>query len=171
MADPVRPLRLSTVVWFGSLEFMSLGFEYDMVLFTPRAPPTDNDVIRRQPRRRRRQGRRPRHTHQARRGRNHPDTAQTQGDVPRLAGIPCPAVGTRSLVGDLSSLSLDKGKMLVECDDAPSSSSTPPLPEETTPAEQSPATAPSPYSFGLRNVAASYAYAYASAHVDPSGHR
>ena len=32
MADPVRPLRLGTVIWFGSLEFMSLGYEYDMVL-------------------------------------------------------------------------------------------------------------------------------------------
>ena len=36
--------------------------------------------------------------------------------------------------------------------------------------EQSPATAPSPYPFGLRNVAASYAYAYASIHAEPSGH-
>ena len=37
MVDSVRPLRLGTVVWFGSLEFMSLGHEYDMVLLTPRA--------------------------------------------------------------------------------------------------------------------------------------
>ena len=29
--------------------------------------------------------------------------------------------------------------------------------------------APSPYPFGLRNVAASYAYAYASTHAEPSG--
>ena len=35
MADPVRPLRLGTVIWFESLEFMSLGHEYDMVLLTP----------------------------------------------------------------------------------------------------------------------------------------
>ena len=52
MADLVRPLRLGTVIWFGSLEFMSLGSEYDMVVLTPRAPQTDNDVMHRQPKRR-----------------------------------------------------------------------------------------------------------------------
>ena len=31
--------------------------------------------------------------------------------------------------------------------------------------------APSPYPFGLRNAAASYAYVYASAHMDPLGRR
>ena len=31
--------------------------------------------------------------------------------------------------------------------------------------------APSPYPFGLRNATASYTYAYAAAHEDPSGHR
>jgi hypothetical protein len=42
MADPERPLRLATVIWFGSLEFMSLGHGYDMVLLSPRHP-TDGD--------------------------------------------------------------------------------------------------------------------------------
>ena len=37
--------------------------------------------------------------------------------------------------------------------------------------EQSRATAPSPYPFGLRNATASYAYAYTSAHKDPLGRR
>jgi hypothetical protein len=36
MADPERPLPLATVIWFGSLEFMSLGHGYDMVLLPPR---------------------------------------------------------------------------------------------------------------------------------------
>jgi hypothetical protein len=36
------PLPLGTVVWFGSLEFMSLGYDYDMVLLPPRAP-SDSD--------------------------------------------------------------------------------------------------------------------------------
>ena len=45
MADPVRPLRLGTIIWFGSLEFISLGHEYDMVLLSPRAPPTVDDVM------------------------------------------------------------------------------------------------------------------------------
>ena len=30
--------------------------------------------------------------------------------------------------------------------------------------------APSPYLFGLKNIAAAYAFAYASAHAEPSGH-
>jgi hypothetical protein len=42
MADPERPLPLATVIWFGSLEFMSLGHGYDMVLLPPRHP-TDED--------------------------------------------------------------------------------------------------------------------------------
>jgi hypothetical protein len=33
---------LATVIWFGSLEFMSLGHDYDMVLLPPRHP-TDVD--------------------------------------------------------------------------------------------------------------------------------
>ena len=165
MADLVRPLRLGMAVWFGSLEFMSLGHEYDMVLLTPRAPPADDDIMHPQPRRRRRLGGRSRRARQARHGRDHPDTAQAQGHAPRSAGIPCPAVGTRSLVGDLSSLSLDKGKMLVACGNAPSPSSSPPSPEEPAPVKQNPVMAPSPYPFGLRNAAA----AYASAHTEPSG--
>ena len=44
MADYIRPLRLGTIVWLGSLEFMSLGHEYDMVLLTPRTPPSDDEV-------------------------------------------------------------------------------------------------------------------------------
>jgi hypothetical protein len=36
------PLRLGTVIWFESLEFMSLGYDYDMVLLPPRAP-SDSD--------------------------------------------------------------------------------------------------------------------------------
>jgi hypothetical protein len=42
MADPERLLSLATVIWFGSLEFMSLGYDYDMVLLLPRHP-TDHD--------------------------------------------------------------------------------------------------------------------------------
>jgi len=36
MADGFRPLRLGTIMMFGSLEFMSLGSSYDMVLLPPR---------------------------------------------------------------------------------------------------------------------------------------
>jgi hypothetical protein len=41
MADSKRPLPLAMVIWFGSLEFMSLGHGYDMVL--PSRHPTDGD--------------------------------------------------------------------------------------------------------------------------------
>ena len=111
MADPVRPLRLGTVVWFGSLEFMSLGCGYDMVLLSPRAPLPDDVTIDPQPRRRQRPGRGSRSTRLARRERDRPDTTQARGNTPRFAGIPCPAVGTESLVGDLSNLSLGKEKI------------------------------------------------------------
>jgi hypothetical protein len=40
---------LATVIWFGSLEFMSLGYGYDMVLLPPRHP-TDHDHELSQPR-------------------------------------------------------------------------------------------------------------------------
>jgi hypothetical protein len=36
MADLECPLSLATVIWFGSLEFMSLDHGYDMVLLPPR---------------------------------------------------------------------------------------------------------------------------------------
>ena len=169
MVIPIRPLRLGTVIWFGSLEFISLGHEYDLVLLPPRAPLADDGVTHQQPERRQRLGRRSRRARQSRRERDHPDTARPQGDTPRSTGIPCPAVGTRSLVGDLFGLSLGRGKTPVTCSDAPSSSYAPPPPEEPTPAEQGLAVAPSPYPFGLRNAAATYASAYAFAHAEPSG--
>ena len=55
--------------------------------------------------------------------------------------------------------------------DAQSSSSAPSLPKEPTPVGQNLETAPSPYPFGLRNAAASYAYAYTAAHEHPSERR
>jgi len=36
MADGFYPLCLGTIMMFGSLEFMSLGSDYDMVLLPPR---------------------------------------------------------------------------------------------------------------------------------------
>jgi hypothetical protein len=42
MADPERPLSLAAVIWFRSLEFMSLGYGYDMVLLPPKHP-TNHD--------------------------------------------------------------------------------------------------------------------------------
>jgi hypothetical protein len=45
MADPERPLPLATVIWFGSLEFMSLGHSYDMVLLPPRHPTNEDHEL------------------------------------------------------------------------------------------------------------------------------
>ena len=45
MADEFRPLRLGTIMMFGSLDFKSLGFGYDMVLL----PPRDNAEPRPEP--------------------------------------------------------------------------------------------------------------------------
>jgi hypothetical protein len=36
MANLQHPLRLGMVIWFGSLEYMSLVIEYDMVLLPPK---------------------------------------------------------------------------------------------------------------------------------------
>ena len=102
---------------------MSLGCEYDMVLLTSRVPLTDNDTTHQQPRRRRRPGHRTHHARQARSGRDHPDTTQVQGNDPHSTSIPYPAVGTESLAGDLSSLSLGKGKTPVARSNTLSSSS------------------------------------------------
>ena len=38
MATPASPLPHSTVIWFGSLEFMSTGFGYDMILLSVKGP-------------------------------------------------------------------------------------------------------------------------------------
>ena len=38
MATPVSPIPRSTVIWFGSLEFMSTGFGYDMILLSIKGP-------------------------------------------------------------------------------------------------------------------------------------
>ena len=38
MATLVSPIPCSTVIWFGSLEFMSTGFGYDMILLSIKGP-------------------------------------------------------------------------------------------------------------------------------------
>jgi hypothetical protein len=38
MATHVSPIPRSTVIWFGSLEFMSTGFGYDMIQLSVRGP-------------------------------------------------------------------------------------------------------------------------------------
>jgi len=38
MTTPVSPIPRSTVIWFWSLEFMSNGFGYDMILLSVKGP-------------------------------------------------------------------------------------------------------------------------------------
>jgi len=38
MATLVSPIPCSTVIWFGSLEFMSTGLGYDMILLSVKGP-------------------------------------------------------------------------------------------------------------------------------------
>ena len=38
MATLISPIPRSTVIWFGSLEFMSTGFGYDMILLSVKGP-------------------------------------------------------------------------------------------------------------------------------------
>jgi hypothetical protein len=55
MVDSHHPLRLRTTIGFGSLEFMSLDIEYDMVLLPPALPEDQSSCRRPYCRRRQRQ--------------------------------------------------------------------------------------------------------------------
>jgi hypothetical protein len=79
-----HPLRLRTVIKFGSLEFMSLGIEYDMVLLPP--VPLERPSTHRRPSHHRRQ----------RRGNRDHSTPST----------PCPG-GAHGMAGGIDSLSRD----------------------------------------------------------------
>ena len=100
MADPGRPLHLEKVIWFGSLEFMSLDYGYDMVLLPPRSS-SDDDYHLSQPGGAVRSGRRSR-----RRRRN----ADRLLDEHRRPAVPFPlAAVTNSLAGGLSGVRLTTG--------------------------------------------------------------
>jgi hypothetical protein len=81
------------VIWFGSLEFMSLGYAYDMVLLPPRAPSNDNSSPRHQ-----KCGRQPghhgHHSHRARRMRWGPKEPRLllrdRGQLPKLSQVLSP---------------------------------------------------------------------------------
>jgi hypothetical protein len=112
MADPERPLPLATVIWFGSLEFMSLSYGYDMVLLPPRHP-TDGDhelsqlggALRRYHR-----SRRARAARRRRAQRSHHHRLAGGDGVPR-SGAPQLDADTDFLAEDLCRMSLDEGKM------------------------------------------------------------
>jgi hypothetical protein len=133
MADPERSLLLAIVILFGSLEFMSLGHGYDMVLLPPRHP-TDEDHELPQPRgalcryRRSRQARAARRQ-QARCNLRH---RLAEGDgIPRSSASQ-PDADTDFLTKDLCRLSLAKGKMPIGSPIALPPSAVPPPASSTT---------------------------------------
>jgi hypothetical protein len=103
------PLHLGTVIWFGSLEFMSMGFDYDMVLLPPRAP-SNSDPSSRHRRRGRRLGHHGHHSHRAPHAwwiRESPrPRSETGGDSPSSPESSCSATGIGSLARDLSGMHL-----------------------------------------------------------------
>jgi hypothetical protein len=126
MADPERPIPLAIVIWFGSLEFMSLGYGYDMVLLPPRHP-TDGDYELSQPGGAIRRYRRSKQARAARRRRarhNH-RLHLAEGDrIPR-SGTPQPSAGLDFLVEGLGRTGLTEGNMPTENPAAPPSGETP----------------------------------------------
>jgi hypothetical protein len=92
MASFHHPLSLGTVIRFGSLEFMSLGIEYDMVLLPP--APLEHPSARSRPcRRRQRQNNRNRVAH----------------GTPCLGEAPRPIDDIDSLARDLAGISVTPG--------------------------------------------------------------
>jgi hypothetical protein len=152
MADPERLLPLATVIWFGSLEFMSLGHNYDMVLLPPRHP-TDGDHELSQPGGALRRYRRSRQARAVRRGRAQRNCRHrlVEGDgIPR-SGASQPDADTDFLTEDLCGMSLAEGKMPTGSPIAPPPGAAPPSPSSTTP---TPGTMPlSAFPFGLDSVA------------------
>jgi hypothetical protein len=111
MADPERPLLLAIVIWFGSLKFMSLGYDYDMILLPPRHP-MDHDyelsqhggALRQYHRSHRARTARRRHDQHS----HHPRSME--GDSMIRPGVPRPDVHTTSLIEDLRGMSLAMGE-------------------------------------------------------------
>jgi hypothetical protein len=150
MANPERPLSLATVIWFGSLEFMSLGYDYDMVLFPPRHP-TDHDHELSQPRgavhrdRRSRRARtaRRRHAQHSKHHRLIGDDGVPRFDAPQLSS------DMESLCEDLCRMSLAMGKMPIGRPATPSSGAAPPPPGLGSASPVAGAMPPSTFPYGL----------------------
>jgi hypothetical protein len=107
------PLPLDTVVWFGSLEFMSLGYDYDMVLLPLRAL-SDSDSSSRCQRHGRQPGHQGHHScraHRMRRARKNPRPCSgTGGDSPSSPKSSHPTARIGSLARDLPGMHLAVGK-------------------------------------------------------------
>jgi hypothetical protein len=172
MADLERPLPLATVIWFVSLEFMSLGHGYDMVLLPPRHP-ADRDHELSQP------GgvlcwyHRSRHARAARRRRAQRNRRHrlAEGDGILRSGASQPDANMDFLAEDLCRMSLAEGKMPTGSPTALPPNAAPPPASSTTLA---PGTTPSlAFPFGLDSVARTYASSVStsmSAYEELPGH-
>jgi hypothetical protein len=134
MADPERPLPLATVIWFGSLEFMSLGYGYDMVLL-PSRHPTDHDyelsqhggALHRYHHSRRARTTRRRHAQRSHHNRPMED------DTMLHSGAPRPDAHATSLIEDLRRMSSAAGETPAGCPVIPSSGAASPVGSRSVP--------------------------------------
>jgi hypothetical protein len=172
MANPEQPLPLPIVIWFGSLEFMSLDQGYDMVLLPPRHP-TDGDHELSQPGgalRRYRRSRQARAARQWRAQRNRLHRLMEGDDIPQF-GTSQPDADMNFLTKDLCRMSLAEGKMRMGCPVAPPPGAAPPPASSIA---SVPGTTPSPaFPYGLDSVAWAYASSIStsmSAYEELPGH-
>jgi hypothetical protein len=172
MAHPERLLPLATVIWFGSLEFMSFGHGYNMVLLLPRHP-TDGDHELSQhggALRQYRRSRQARATRRRRAQRNRRHCLTKDGGIPRSGASQLDA-NTDFLPEDLCRMSLAEGKMPIGSSTILPPGVTPPPPGPTTPAQgMTPSLA---FPFGLDSVARAYASSVStsmSAYEELPGH-
>jgi hypothetical protein len=157
MADLKHPLPLATVIWFGSLEFMSLGYNYDMVLLPPRHP-TDHDyelshrggALCRYHRSHRARTARRRH---AQRSHHH---RLMEDDTMLHSGAPRPDTHTTSLVEDLCRMSLATGETSTG-DPIISPSGAAPLVGSRSVSSMAGSMPPQTFPYGLNTAAQQYA--------------
>jgi hypothetical protein len=158
MADPEHPLPLATVIWFGSLEFMSLGYGYDMVLLPPRHP-SDHDyehsqhggALRRYHRSRQASTARRRHTQCS-----HHHHRPEEGDTMLRSSTPQLDTHTTSLVEDLRRMSLTTNETPAGRPIIPSSAAAPPI-ESRVVSPTAGSMPPRTFPYGLNTVAQQYA--------------
>jgi hypothetical protein len=154
------PHPLGTVIWFGSLEFMSLGYAYDMVLLPPRSPSDDNSSPRRQ-KRGRQPGHQGHHSHHARHMRwvrkNPHACSGIEGDSPSSPKSSHPTAKIGSLVRDMRGTHLATGTtLLAHGASARRCSRGSSRPVGSAPATRGIVVVPSSFPYGLNNVATGY---------------
>jgi hypothetical protein len=157
MADPEHPLSLATVIWFGSLEFMSLSYGYDMVLLPPRHP-SDHDyelsqrggALRRYHRSHRDCTARRRHTQ-----RSHHHRPE-EGDTMLCSGAPRPDTHATSLVEDLCRMSLAADETPAGRPVIPPSAVAPPIGSRAV-SPTAGSVPPQTFPYGLNTVTQQYA--------------